>query len=122
MKLSVVEAREPAVLLGTIAAVFQLVTGFGFDVSPQLQSILTAVVVGVFALYVAIRVGDGIVAGIIGLGQAGFALFSYYGLDWSADRQAQVLGAASFLLGLWIHDRVTAPAGPEVSPPGKLAV
>lgn len=120
MKTNVVVGREPAVLLGTVAAVFQLITGFGFDVSPQLQSIITAVVVGLFGLYVAIKVGDGIKAAIIGLAQAGLSLFVYYGLDWSTDHQAKVLGALSFLLGLWIHDRVVAPLPAAVSPPGKL--
>lgn len=120
MKAKFVVLREPAVLLGTLAAVFQLITGFGFDVDPKLQAIITAVVTAGFGLYVAIKVGDGIKAAIIGLAQAGFSLFSYWGLNWDTTHQATVLGAASFLLGLWIHDRVTAPVGAEVSPPGKL--
>lgn len=114
--------REPAALLGALAAVFQLVVGFGFDVSPELQAILTAVVVAVFGLYTAVKVGDGLHAALLTLVQAGLSLFVYYGLDWSAERQATVLGAISVLLGMWIRDRVTAPIGPEVSPPGKVLV
>lgn len=112
--------REPAVLLGALAAVFQLVTAFGFDIGAQLQSVLTAIVVAATGLYTAVKVGDGLKAAILGLLQAGLSLFVYYGLDWSTDRQAQVLGAVSVLLGLWIHDRVTAPQPATVSPPGKL--
>lgn len=114
--------REPAVLLGALAAVFQLVIAFGVDVTPELQAILTAVVVAAFGLYTAVKVGDGLHAALLTLLQAGMSLFAYYGLDWSGDKQATVLGAISVLLGLWIRDRVTAPVGPEVSPPGKLVV
>lgn len=114
--------REPAVLLGGLAAVFQLVTAFGADVDPQLQAILTAVVTAVAGLYVAVKVGDGIKAALLGLLQAGLSLFTYYGLDWSAERQATLLAAVSVLLGMWIHDRVNAPVAADVSPPGKLLV
>lgn len=114
--------REPAVLLGALAAVFQLVVAFGVDVSPELQAILTAVVVAVFGLYTAVKVGDGLHAALLTLAQAGMSLFVYYGLDWSGEKQATVLGAISVLLALWIRDRVTAPAGAEVSPPGKVLV
>lgn len=120
MKLKLAANRVPATLLGTLAAVFDLVIGFGFDVDPKLQAILTAVVIAAFGLYVAVKTGDGIVAAVIGLAQAGAVLFAYFGLSWSTEHQAKVFAAVAFLLGLWVHDRVRAPVGPEVSPPGKL--
>ena len=112
--------RELAVWLAAIAAVFQVVTSDGFDVDGQVQGIVTAVIVFAFAVVVAVRSGDGLIALVTGIITALFSLFAAFNLDWSPERQGYIIGAVTLILGFWVRDRVISPVGPEVSPPGKL--
>jgi hypothetical protein len=114
--------RELTVWLAVIAAVFQVVTSFGFDVNGHVQGVVTAVVVFVFAVVVAVRSGDGIVALVTGVATALFSLFAAFNLEWSPQRQGYVIAALTVLVGFWVRDRVTSPTPPAVSPPGKLVV
>lgn len=115
--------RELAVWLATVASVFQVVTAYGLDLDGRMQGIVTAVVVFVFGVYTAWRAGDGIVALAVSVFQAGVVLFAAFGLDMSATDQAvwinAIIAALSFFL---VRPNVTAPVGPEISPPGKLVV
>lgn len=115
-----VYGREPAVWLAALGALWQILSAFGLDFSPQLQSIVTAVVSAVFGLVVAVQVGDGILAALAGAVTAGTSLVSHFALDWSAETQAKFVGALMVILGLWVRDKVTAPVPADVSPPGKL--
>lgn len=112
--------RELAVWLATIAAVFQVVMSYGFDVDGTVQGWATAAVVFVFAVGTAVKTADGVIALATGVVTALFSLFAAFGLDWSAEQQAQIIGAITMVLGFFVRDRVTAPVGAEVSPPGKL--
>jgi intracellular septation protein A len=114
--------REMAVWLATIAAVFQVVTSFGFDRDGHFQGIAAAIVVFVFGVITAIRSGDGIIAMATGVVTALFSLFAAFNLEWSAERQGYVIGAITLILGFWVRDRVTSPTPASVSPPGKLVV
>lgn len=112
--------REPAVWLAALGALWQILSAFGLNFDPQLQSIVTAVVAAALGLVVAVQVGDGIYAALTGLITAGTSLVSYFAFDWSAETQAQFVGGMMLVLGLWVRDKVTAPVGPEVSPAGTL--
>jgi len=112
--------RELAVWLATIAAVFQVVTSFGFDLDGQWQGIVTAVIVFVFGVVTAIRSHDGIIAMATGVVTALFSLFAAFNLDWSPERQGYIIGAITLILGFWVRDRVTSPVPASVSPAGKL--
>lgn len=112
--------REPAVWLAALGALWQILSAFGLDFDPQVQSIVTAVVAAVFGLLVAIQVHDGILAAAGGLVTAGVSLVSYFALDWSAETQAKFVGAVMLILGIWIRDKVTAPVPASVSPAGTL--
>lgn len=112
--------REPAVWLAALGALWQILSAFGLDFDPQLQSIVTAVVAALLGLVVAVQVGDGVYAAVTGLITAGTSLVSYFALDWSAETQAKFVGALMIVLGLWVRDKVTAPVDASVSPPGKL--
>lgn len=115
--------REPAVILAAVGAVWQILSAFGFNFDAQLQSIVTAVVAAVLGLVVAVQVGDGVIAGVTGLITAGVSLTSYFALDWSADLQAQVVGAVMLIIAaLFVRPNVTARVTASVSPPGKLLV
>jgi hypothetical protein len=114
--------RELAVWLATLAAVFQVATSFGFNVSGHTQGIVTAVVVFVFAVAVAVHSGDGIIALVTGVVTALFSLFAAFGLNWTADQQGYLIGAITVVLGFFVRTQVTSPVPPAVSPPGKLVV
>lgn len=115
--------REPAVILAAVGALWQILSAFGLDFDPKLQSIVTAVVAAVLGLVVAVQVHDGVIAAVHGLIVAGISLVSYFALDWSADTQAKVVGAVMLIIAaLFTRPAVTAPVGPEVSPAGKLVV
>jgi hypothetical protein len=113
-------SREQVVWLATVAAVFQVLTSYGFDVSGHVQGIATAVVVFVFAVANAIHVHDGIVALVTGILNALFALFAAFNLDWTAGHQTLIVGAVTAVLGLFVRTQVTAPVPATVSPAGVL--
>lgn len=114
--------RDPVVILAAVGALWQILSAFGLDFDPQLQSIVTAVVAAVMGLMLAVQVGDGIFAALAGLITAGTSLVSYFAFDWSAETQAKFVGALMVIIGLWVRDKVTAPVPADVSPPGKLVV
>lgn len=115
-----VYGREPAVWLAALGALWQILSAFGLDFDPKLQSIVTAGVAAVFGLIVAVQVHDGIFAAASGLITAGVSLVSYFALHWDADTQAKAVGALMVLLGFWVRDKVTAPVPADVSPAGTL--
>ncbi len=113
--------REIAFWLATVAAVFQVVTAYGFDVDHKVQGIATAIVVFLFAVVTAVAAHDGIVALVTGIFTAGVSLFTAFGLHMSADHQALWVNAIAAVLAIFVvRPSVTAPVGPEVSPKGKL--
>ncbi|MEW2187753.1 hypothetical protein AB0900_31180 [Streptomyces cellulosae] len=102
-------AREPALLLGLIAAAVKLV-GYEMDVSAGVQTAINAVAAGVVAIIIAFVAKNGAWgAAILQTAQAVMSLFVGLGLDWSADRQA--LWMASIAAALAVVERfiVTPP-------------
>lgn len=114
--------REPAAWLAALGALWQILSAFGLDFDPKLQSIVTAVVAAVLGLVVAVQVHDGIFAALTGLITAGTSLVSYFAFDWSSETQAKFVGAVMLILGIWVRDKVTAPVPASVSPAGTLVV
>lgn len=112
--------REPAVWLAALGALWQILSAFGLNFDPKLQSIVTAVVAAVLGFVVAVQVGDGVYAALTGLITAGTSLVSYFAFDWSSETQAKFVGAVMLILGIWVRDKVTAPVPAAVSPPGVL--
>lgn len=112
--------REQAVWLGLVAAAAQVLLAFGLDVTSTVQAWVTAAIVFVFAVVTAVRSGDGVVALVTGVGVALFQLLAVFGLHWTADRQQALLAALTVIASFFVRQNVAAPAGPEVSPPGKL--
>jgi hypothetical protein len=102
-------AREPALLLGLIAAAVKL-AGYEMNVSAGVQTAINAVAAGVVAIIIAFVAKNGAWgAAILQTAQAVMSLFVGLGLDWSADRQA--LWMASIAAGLAVVERfiVTPP-------------
>lgn len=102
-------AREPALLLGLIAAGVKLL-GYEMNVSAGVQTAINAIAAGVVAIIIAFVAKNGAWgAAILQTAQAVMSLFVGLGLDWSADRQA--LWMASIAAGLAVVERfiVTPP-------------
>ncbi|MEE1813611.1 hypothetical protein PUR59_00960 [Streptomyces sp. SP18ES09] len=102
--------REPALILGFLAAALKLLAAFGLDVSATQQTLINAVLAAVVGVWIAIVARDGALgAAIMQLAQAALALFVGFGLDWSAEKQGLVMAAIAALLALWERTQVTAP-------------
>ncbi len=112
--------REQAAWLALVASAFQVLTGYGFDADGHVQGIVTAVVVFVFAVALAVTHGDGIVAMASGVAVAAFSLFAAFGWDWSAEHQANVLSLITVVGSFFLRQLITSPVPASVSPPGKL--
>jgi UDP-N-acetylmuramyl pentapeptide phosphotransferase/UDP-N-acetylglucosamine-1-phosphate transferase len=114
--------REQALWLALVTGAVGVLTGFGLDVDPHVQGAVTAVIVFVFAVVNAVRLHDGLNALVTGITTALFSLFAAFGLDWSSEHQATVLGALALVVGFVTRQVSTSPVGPDASPAGKLVV
>jgi UDP-N-acetylmuramyl pentapeptide phosphotransferase/UDP-N-acetylglucosamine-1-phosphate transferase len=112
--------REQVVWLALIAAVAQVATSYGLDVSGKAQGIVTAVVVFVFAVGNAVRMHDGIIALATGVVNALFSLFAALNLHWTTGHQTVIVGALTLLLGFFTRQVVGNPIPAKVSPAGRL--
>ena len=101
--------REPALLLGFVAAAVKLL-GYELNVSAGVQTAINAIAAGVVALIIAIVAKNGAWgAALLQLAQAVMSLFVGLGLDWSADRQALWMATIAALLAVVERSMVTPP-------------
>lgn len=113
--------REPAVWVAAVGALWQILSAFGLDFDPKLQSIVTAVVAAVLGVLVAVQVHDGLIAAVNGLVVAVVSLVSYFAFHWDAEGQAKLVAAVMLVIAFFItRPAVTAPVPASVSPAGKL--
>jgi hypothetical protein len=101
--------REPAAWLALVAIAVKLAAAFGWDASTDVQAWVNGAAAAAMGLLIAIVAKDGIGAAVIGFAQAALALAVGLGLDWSAEKQAVVLAAATIVVGMWDRTQVTAP-------------
>jgi hypothetical protein len=101
--------REPALILGFVAALVKLL-GYQLDVSAGTQTAINVLAASIVGLILAIMARDGAwAAALMQLAQAGMSLFVGLGLDWSADKQALVMATIAAALALWERTQITAP-------------
>lgn len=122
--------REPALLLGLIAAGVKLL-GYEFDVSAGVQTGINTVAAAVVGLILAVLARNGAwAAALLQTAQAVMSLFVGLGLDWSADRQALWMGAIAAGVAVVERFMVTPPlpttpleeSSPLTKPHGPQAV
>lgn len=102
-------AREPALVLGLIAAGVKLL-GYELDVSDGIQTAINAIAAGVVAIIIAFVAQNGAWgAAILQTAQAVMSLFVGLGLDWSADRQALWMASIAATLAVVERFMVTPP-------------
>lgn len=101
--------REPALILGFVAAAVKL-AGYQYDVSDGVQTAINAIAAGAVALILAVVVKNGAwAAAILQTAQAVMALFVGLGLDWSADKQALWMASIAAALALFERTQITPP-------------
>lgn len=102
--------REPALILGFIAAAVQSLTAFGWTVSPGVQTAVNAIAAAVVAVISAIVLKTGALgAALMQFATAGMALVVGLGLDWSTERQGWVMALVAAGIALFTRTQVTAP-------------
>ncbi len=102
--------REPALILGFVAALVQSLFAFGVNVSPGVQTAVNAIAAGVVAIISAIVLKNGALsAALMQLATAGMALVVGLGLDWSTEKQGWVMALVAAGIALFTRTQVTPP-------------
>src|ERR1044072_1198795 len=92
--------RDPALLLGLIAAAVKLL-GYELNVTAGVQTAINAIAAGVVAIIIAFIAHNGAwAAAILQTAQAVMSLFVGLRLDWPADRQARWMTSIAPLLAV----------------------
>lgn len=101
--------REPALILGFIAAAVSLI-GYQWNVNAGTQTAINTLAAAVVGLLLAIMARAGAwAAALMQLAQAGMSLFVGLGLGWDADKQALVMATLAAGLALYQRTQITAP-------------
>lgn len=108
--------REPALILGLIAAIVQVVSAFVFHLTVDQQGTLNAVAVAVAGLLTALSVkSEQLAPLILGLVQAVIAVGLAFGLVLSPDNQSVIMSLAAAVVAMFVRSVVVAPV-PAVVP------
>ncbi|MEU9640953.1 hypothetical protein [Streptomyces sp. NPDC048188] len=103
--------REPVAILAFIAVALKLGSAYGLDVSAELQAAIMAFLscaVAVAEVFI-LKTGAAFAA-LVNLGHAAIAVYLAFGLDMSAEQQANWMLAIEGLVALFIvRPQVTAP-------------
>lgn len=101
--------REPALILGFIAALVKLI-GYQLDVSAGTQTAINVLAAAIVGLILAIVAKSGAwAAAVLQVAQAVFALIAGLGWDWSADKQALWMAAIAAGLALYERTQIVPP-------------
>lgn len=111
--------REPALWLALLSGSVVLISTFFFQLTIEQQGTINAIGSAFFGLLTAYFVArDGLQAAILGFLQAGVALMTSFGLNWTPDQQMIVMGFMSTVVAMFVRSSATAPvdeAGRNVS-------
>jgi hypothetical protein len=103
--------REPVAILAFIAIALKLGSAYGLDVSAELQAAIMAFLSCAVAVTEAFVLKTGAAfAALVNLGHAAVALYLAFGLNMTAEEQANWMLAIEGLVALFIvRPQVTAP-------------
>lgn len=102
--------REPAQILGTVAAVIQLASALFLHLSVAEQGTLNAVAVAVLGFVLALSVSAEKAAAVAaGLVQAVIACALAFGFVLSSDLQSSIMVFVSAVSAFWLRTQVVAP-------------
>jgi hypothetical protein len=109
--------REPALILGLIAAAVQLFSAVVLPLTPEQQGVLNALAVATIGFATAWAVSaEKAAPAILGLAQAVLACALAFGLHLEPTTQSAVMAFATALVSAFVRTQVTAPqpAAPKV--------
>lgn len=93
-----------------VASLIMMVSLFIVALTPDQQSYLNAVVVGVVGLVLYFNLAkDGGLALIVGLCKSVLSLSLSFGLQLPADKQAAIMSFVAVTTAMFVHSNVTAP-------------
>ena len=102
--------REPAVVLGLVAALVQLLSATLFDWTVDQQGVINAVAVALAGFLTAWAVSaEAGFAALAGLVKAVIALALAFGLALSPDLQSSLMVVVSAIGAFWVRTQVVAP-------------
>jgi hypothetical protein len=102
--------REPALILGLVAAAIQLVSATVLPLSIEQQGVLNAVAVAVIGLVTAAAVSaEKAAPAVLGLVQAVMACALAFGLALEPATQGAVMAFTTALVSAFVRQQVTAP-------------
>ena len=109
--------REPAQILGFVAAVIQLASALFLHLSVEAQGATNAVAVALLGFALAASVSaEKAAAAASGVVQAGIACALAYGLALAPEVQSSIMVFVSAVTAFWIRGQVVAPVPtPEVA-------
>jgi uncharacterized protein (DUF697 family) len=101
--------REPALILGVVSAILQMLVAFGLDLSDGQTAAINAASAAVLAVITAaLTARDQLVPVLVGLAQAAITLGLAFGLDWTQEQVAMVMATIAALAALVVRPQVTA--------------
>jgi hypothetical protein len=101
--------REPALILGLIAAIVQMVSAFVLPLTADQQGVINAVAIAITGLVTAVLVhSDQLAPAILGVIQAALALGLAFGLHMTAGNQAVIMAFAAAIVAAFVRTQVTA--------------
>lgn len=102
--------REPAMILGLVAAAIQLLSATILPLSVEQQGVLNAVAVAVMGLVTAVAVSsDKAAPAVLGLVQAVLACALAFGLVLSPETQGAIMAFTSAVVAMFVRTQVVAP-------------
>jgi hypothetical protein len=102
--------REPAMILGAIAAAIQLLSATLLPLSVEQQGVLNAVAVAVIGLVTAAAVSaEKAAPAVLGLVQAVLACALAFGLQMSPETQGAAMAFVTAMVSLFVRTQVVAP-------------
>lgn len=106
--------REPALWLGLVSAVVQLVSALWLPLTVEQQGGVNAVAVAVLGVVTAVAVAKERVApAVLGLVQAVLALALAFGLHLPDTHQSVIMAFAAAVAAMFTRTQVVAPAPPD---------
>lgn len=105
--------REPAVILGVIAATIQLLSSTALHLTVDQQAALNAVAVGVLGVTVAFMVHDGVVAAFTPAFHALIACALGFGVHMAPDVQSAIMLVVTAVGSAFVRHSVTSKVSKE---------
>lgn len=109
--------RDPALFLGLVSALLQMLTAYGLHLTDAQTASINAAAAAALGVVTAFAVArERLVPAILGVGQALFTLALAFGAHFSQQEVATTMSFAALALALFVRTQVTAPVDADGAP------